>query len=254
MRNGLIHSTGRERVAAKRVAGPQFVTYEEHQERLYCNRCDKGPCGPSQMWIADLCAQCHERKEKEKCVTGAVGLTNERGSLASTEKAASGSSRSTDGASSKVAPSSPLASDPTSAGWVKGETENGNIGYFKGNYFIQGLTFGWWSYVVATGRYVGLDGTPQNTAHYFPDWQSIDALLFPAREFAIGDTVECLPDEEFAMKYPHWSKHCSGNTFSINSTACEAGGFLVCSIQGTQCNWPVRALRLVKAGKDQGKC
>lgn len=64
--NHLIHNTGRERLPRKPVARllPEVKRHDHSCLDEYdCATCDTYRVPPSQMWTANECAACHERKK-----------------------------------------------------------------------------------------------------------------------------------------------------------------------------------------------
>ncbi len=266
MRNGIVYNSGRERVRAKPIprlfepighhpcryaSGVIFTGTHPIRDAHACKKCLEVK-STSLMWTADLCAQCHERKEKGKScqsVAPSASAPDGRHTSKSTTLPTTGES-TTNSTSSTKSPSSPLASDPTSAGWVLRPELGVKERYEKGSQCIWHNDAGWWR--CGWGECGGSKAAS--------DWQSIDALLFPAREFAIGDRVECLTDEEFINELgsgeaPHRRAQVGKSEIIRGFETCGLNRqFHAVTWEGQlRWMWPVRALRLVKAGKDQSK-
>lgn len=211
MNNPLIHSTGRD-LLPTRTREPHEYTIGQ-PEYYFCATCQQR-VGISLMRSATECAACHERKK-----------------------------------SLRSSPSSPLASDgPESAGWAKvpidDPSEECVSHWTKGDKHL-------WEF--PNGRM-----EPQENWDGPYDWESIDAKLFPTvREFRKGDLVECLPDE-YADQIHERKFHLRGKQREISYMShladrkIVAAAFICNNHPGSpHWNWPVRALRLIRAVEEK---
>ncbi len=149
----------------------------------------------------------------------------------------------------------PLEADPTSAGWVLDPfNECWSKFWIKGDCELARQGREWFAWK----NHFGLTSDGVSNSHSsdpFKCWREIDALLFPkAREFRVGDTVECLPDEEFIVELG------AGETPARRAQVGKTGiirAFETCGLErqfnavtwenSLRWMWPVRALRLIRA-------
>ena len=212
-----------------------------------------------EMWDKDTCAACHGKKGTE-CTSAPASCSaksQKPSSIQNTESSSLRGDGRTNGTPthSTKSPTSPPASYPTpeSLGWVPSVSSNENIGFAKGDYFIKNTqVWGWWCLVSKTGQYISEDGTPRNWAHYHKSVREIDALLFPAREYRVGDEVKCLEVGNNRI----WETHgCAKQIglIGIISKLEERFGEHCAAFDFTKMPhvWPVRALRLIRAVEEQ---
>jgi hypothetical protein len=242
--NPMIFNSGRELLPVTRAERKELDCDDsEWTDWLTCYYCSPNKDYKThEMWNWKQCAACHEKEVKCANQPHTALVEKERVGHADTAigRAVNNAGREAGAVSGAESNGQlPPESDPTSAGWVKIEEKYEWVKYYgKQGHRLAFDGFWWWGF------------TPGDcmckTEDKRDNWREIDAKFFP-REFRVGDLVECLdfgnvkvsdisiPTGKIKRLYEYpW----------INFGTC-----LTAEIGDRQ--WPVRALRLVKAVEEK---